>query len=143
MSTKKQTLVERILAALNLGESGKIQHFVDKQVRNYNREIVALERNIANEKYAQETELTSLKEKLEDAQAAVESAYTDITPANVETNKAQDEFGEIYWSKITSAEKTVESIEKQIQLLEEATQERIKVHQKEIDERKRRLSKIS
>ena len=48
----KLTLVERIMAKLNLGEAGKIQHFVDKQIKTLSREKDQLKRNIEIDLYS-------------------------------------------------------------------------------------------
>ena len=68
MSAKK-SIVDRIMAVLNLTESGKIQHFFDKQIKSLNREIVASERNITTITFHHEEDLDRSREQLEDAKA--------------------------------------------------------------------------
>jgi hypothetical protein len=142
--TKKSTgLVARIMAMLNLGEAGKIQHFVDKQIKSFTREKDQLLRNIEIEEYNSKIELEKLEEELEDAILAVESEYTNIRVKDINTNADQDSFAKTFWSRIRSAEGKVKSIEAKIKDHKERTEKEIDSIKEEIAVRENYISKLS
>jgi predicted phage-related endonuclease len=112
MSTEKSklTLAERISAFLKSGDDGKINSFFLREKRNLQRDIDTAKKNKTFVDHALEQELDSLRDRLEDATAAVQAAYEDITPDSVKSNAAQDEFSTIYWGKIERAENAVEAL---------------------------------
>jgi len=140
---KKLTIVEKIMALLQIGEAGKIQHFFDKQVKTLNREINGLNKNKETLEYNCEQIIDNLKEQLEDAEVELESSYLNVSIADVDTNAKQDEFSDVYWSRVEKAESKVKNIRAEILLNEEKLKEELKSIDAQISERKRRISKIS
>ena len=143
MSTAKKSIVDRIMAVLNLTESGKIQHFFLKQIKNLEREITASERNITTITFHHEEDLDRSKEQLEDSKAELESAYLNVTVENVDTNAKQDAYAHTYWAGVEAAEEKVQRLEKSIESKIDAFKDQIKEIEVQIDERKRRVEKIS
>lgn len=143
MTTKKLTIVERIMASLNLGEAGKIQHFFDKQVKNLSREIDGINRNITNLKYNSELRSDELKKKLEDAKSELEASYMNVTKENVETNALQDSFSNVYWNAVERSESKVASLEKDLEKESDSLKDSLKDCEEQIKERQRRIEKIS
>lgn len=142
MSTKK-SIVDRIVALLQLTDSGKIQHFFDKQIKSLNRDIVALERNITTLTFHHEADLDAAKEKLEDAKVELESAYLNVTIENVDTNAKQDSYSNAYWNGVELAEEKVQTLETRIISKTDAFKDQVKEIEIQIAERKRRVDKIS
>ena len=122
MSNKKtsQTLTEKVLAFLKLGDDAKIRSFFDKQVKVIQRSI----KNIESEKLTLERQYSidqeHLQEQLEDAAEAVNAAYLNITVENVSTNEKQAQFADVYWAGVTNAESKVTRIKAQIKSLEDS-----------------------
>ena len=142
MATQK-TLLQKIKAFLNITDEGRIEHFLQKQVKNLNREISAANKNIESENFNFSNEIEQLNEKLEDAQLEVESAYMSVTPDDVKTNADQDSFADSYWRKIENAELAVKQIQERIDALTEAHEKTVGRFTKHIEECKRRIGKIS
>jgi predicted nucleic acid-binding Zn-ribbon protein len=140
---KTKSIVERIVALLQLTDSGKIQHFFDKQIKSLNRDIVALERNITTLTFHHEADLDAAKEKLEDAKVELESAYLNVTIENVDTNAKQDSYSNAYWNGVELAEEKVQTLEARIISKTDAFKDQVKDIEIQIAERKRRVDKIS
>ena len=115
MTAKSKTIVERIVALLQLTESGKIQHCFDKQIKVLKREVEALKRNITTITFHHEAAIDTAKEKLEDAKGELEAAYLNVTIDNVDTNAKQDAYSESYWAGVERAESKVQRLEKEIE----------------------------
>jgi prefoldin subunit 5 len=141
--SKQKSIVERIVALLQLTDSGRIQHFFDKQIKNLQREIAALERNITTLTFHHEADLDASKEKLEDAKAELESAYLNVTIDQVDNNAKQDAYSSVYWANVERAEEKVQQLEKSIESKIDAFKDQIKDIEVQIAERKRRVEKIS
>lgn len=139
----KLTLVERIMAKLNLGEAGKIQHFVDKQIKTLSREKDQLKRNIEIEQYNVKVELEKLEEQLEDAKSNAEDSYMNIVVENVATNALQEDYAKAFWARVNSAEKAVAKLEQQIKDVNESLDKTIKSINEEIEIRERFIAKLS
>ena len=144
MSNKKtsQTLTEKVLAFLKLGDDAKIRSFFDKQVKVIQRSI----KNIESEKLTLERQYSidqeHLQEQLEDAAEAVNAAYLNITVDNVSSNEKQAEFANVYWSGVEKAENKVKSIQSRIKSLEETYTSDIKRLDSEIATYNSKLSNL-
>jgi len=143
MTAKSKTIVERIVALLQLTESGKIQHFFDKQIKVLKREVEALKRNITTITFHHEAAIDTAKEKLEDAKGELEAAYLNVTIDNVDTNAKQDAYSESYWAGVERAESKVQRLEKEIESSNDSFKDQVKDIEVQIAERERRIDKIS
>jgi len=141
---KKQptSIVERVMAFLNLTDEGKIQSFYERERRELEREIKARTRNketLANEN---EDALYALREELQDAEEALSQSYVNVPPSEVATNAKQKEFSDLYWSRVRDAKRTVKNIKERILKQEESFENEIKSINAEIVELEDRLANI-
>jgi len=137
------TIVERIMAKLKLGDSGKLQSFFDRQVKKLNKDIESFKQSIKNAQYNSERRLDNLREQLEDAEDNLAELYDAVVPEDVENNAKQDAFAITYWSKIEDTEELVENIKEQIEQERIDTEETINSYNDQIKELEYRISKIS
>lgn len=143
MEKKQLTIVQKILALLNITEEGKIENFFMKQKKALDRDIKNLTKNLDTIKDQHQDELEQLNEKLEDAKTRVEEAYTSVKVEDIDTNEKASNFSEHYWDRIENAEYVVKSIEKEIESITKQKEKTIESIQLEIAERERRLKMIS
>jgi len=139
----KYAIVNAVVVALNLGDYGKIEGFVQKTVKTLEREVDTLERNILNAKHNFQTSLSENTESLEDAQQYVEDAYTNLNPDNLKTNEAQRDHMETYLSRIDTAEGKVLGIEASMKKAKELHDEEIENFKEQITVRKTRITRLT
>lgn len=135
-------IVAKIMAALKLGEEGKIGSFFNKLESDFKRQIKLIEHNLDAEDLEFEHNLSSLEEKLEDAVAAVESAWMNVTADNVATNSAQDSFKESYLYNIERAETRVKDLQADIKDLNARHERIMKDLNEQIEKYEARLARI-
>ena len=135
-------IVAKIMAALKLGEEGKIGSFFNRLESDFNRQIKAIEHNISGENLEFDHNLRSLEEQLEDAIAAVENAWMNVTAENVATNSLQDSFKDSYLYAIERAETKVKDIESDIKDLNTRHERTIKDLNEQIEKYQARLDRI-
>lgn len=135
-------IVAKIMAALKLGEEGKIGSFFNRLESDFNRQIKAIEHNISGENLEFDHNLRSLEEQLEDAIAAVENAWMNVTAENVATNSLQDSFKDSYLYAIERAETKVKDIESDIKDLNTRHERMIKDLNEQIEKYQARLDRI-
>ncbi len=136
-------IVAKIMAALKLGEEGKIGSFFNKLESDFNREIKAIKHNISGLEFEHEQRLEKLNEQLEDAEKAVEDAWMNVTADKVGTNAAQDSFKHYYLAAITMAEAKVEQIKTNIKDAKGEYKERIEDLNNQIAKYEARLARIT
>lgn len=141
--TQSTGIVARIMRILKLDDAGKVQSFFDREKKKLSRDITTLNKNIENVKFNSERTLDEYREKLEDAEVALENAYAGVTLADIENNAKQEEFSGKYWYAIDVATEKVENIKKRIKDETENTEKSIESFEKQIEELKFRISKIS
>lgn len=135
-------IVSKIMAALKLGEEGKIGSFFSKIESDFNREIKAIRHNISGIELEHEHKLMSLNDKLEDLKKAVDDAWLNITAEKVATNALQDDFKGRYLGNIANAEDAVARCEKEIDSAVKSYTERINDLNDQIAKYEARLAKI-
>lgn len=138
-----KNIVDVILAKLNITERGKIENFFMKQRSELNKEIRDLTKNKKTLIDDHQDAVEDLNEKLADAQVEVEEAYSTVTVEDISSNEKAKAFANNYWDNIEVAEQRVEGIKDQILDAEEDFNDEIKEIDAQIDERQRRLNKIS
>jgi prefoldin subunit 5 len=135
-------IVAKIMAALKLGEEGKIGSFFNKLESDFNREIKAIKHNISGLEFEHEQRIEKLNEELEDAEKAVEDAWMNVTADRVATNAAQDSFKNDYLSAITMAEKRVSNIKNDIKDAKGEYKEKLEDLNDQISKYEARLARI-
>ena len=139
----KFAIVNAVVIALNLGDYGKIENFVQKTAKTLEREIDTLGRSIKNAEHNYASDLAQDSEKLEDAQQYVEDSYTNLNPDKLKTNEAQRGYMETYLSAIDLAEGRVLGIEKSMEKKKEVQKDLIKELNEQIAVRKKRINRLT
>ena len=138
-----KTIVDVILAKLNITERGKIENFFMKQRSELNRELRDLNKNKKTLSDEHQDFLDDMTEKLQDAKSDVEEAYSDVTIENLVSNESAKAFGTSYWNRIEVAERAVAKLEAQVKSATTLYSSELEKIEAEIKERQRRLNKIS
>ena len=120
MKTQNKSVIERIKDKLGLTDDGKIEIFFNKQIKNLERSITTLKKNAENSRFNHDQNAESLREKLEDAQDALELSYEDVSVDQISSNANADAFAPVYWARIDRAEANVQEIEAAIKANEES-----------------------
>lgn len=141
-SAKPESILSRIMKHLGLGDEGKIDQFLKKQIKSMSRTVDTHKRNIENYIFNYEKTIDTLKEKLEDANTELEDAYLNISPTSVDTNAKQDIFASIYWERVTKGEEKVAKIKAEIEEANKTQKKIVEDTQKQIDELNYRINKI-
>lgn len=145
MENQKQqrTLGQRILAKLNLGEEGKLMHFLDKLKKNLEKDIKSLNKNIDTYKSRLADKEEEINEKLVDAKTELEDNLENITAEDVKSMEAQNNFVNVFWNRYEEAQSKVKRLEKQLEEEKKHTQSLIENAEEQIAERQARIEKIS
>ena len=104
------SIVDRIVAALELGSAGKLMSFFIRLEKTINKSLKALEQNFNTEKLNHSNTLDDYNDKLEDARAELDQVYLDVPESSINTNANQIEFVDTYLYAITKAENKVQNI---------------------------------
>jgi SMC interacting uncharacterized protein involved in chromosome segregation len=139
---KKKGIVASIMAALKLGEEGKIGSFFNKLENEFEREIKSIQHNIKGEELEHDHAVESLKAKIEDAKKAIEDAWMNITAEQVATNAMQESFKSDYLSNVTMKEIELERLEDQLKKINSSYDASIKDLNEQIEKYEARLTKI-
>ena len=145
MENQKQqrTLGQRILAKLNLGEEGKLMHFLDKLKKNLEKDIKSLNKNIDTYKSRLADKEEEINEKLVDARTELEDNLENITAEDVKSMEAQNNFVNVFWDRYEESQSKVKSLEKQLEKERKEKQSYIENAEEQIAERQARIEKIS
>lgn len=139
---KKQGIVASIMAALKLGEEGKIGSFFNKLENEFEREIKSIKHNIKGEELEHDHAVESMKAKIEDAKKAIEDAWMNITAEQVATNAMQESFKDKYLSNVTMKEQQLGHLEYLLKGINTSYDEKIKDLNDQIEKYEARLKKI-
>jgi VIT1/CCC1 family predicted Fe2+/Mn2+ transporter len=139
---KKKGIVASIMAALKLGEEGKIGSFFNKLENEFEREIKSIQHNIKGEELEHDHAVESLKAKIEDAKKAIEDAWMNITAEQVATNAMQESFKSDYLTNVTRKEMELERLEDQLKRINGSYESSIKDLNEQIEKYEARLAKI-
>lgn len=143
LKPSKFAIVNAVVAALNLGDYGKVEGFVMKTAKSLERENETIARSIVNAKHNLKTRISGLEEELEDAQMAVEEAYTNLDPKDLKNNEAQRVHMATYLGAIDRAEGFVLGLDGKIKDAKEASKEEIADLDKQADVRKQRIARLT
>jgi len=139
----KFAIVNAVVVALNLGDYGKVENFVQRTAKALERESETIDQSIANAKHNLKTELRGMNDDLEDAQTAVEEAYTSIDPKDLKDNAAQRVYKEIYLEAIDKAEGLVLGFEEKITKAKEVHKEKLENLNKQKAIRTKRIARLT
>ena len=146
MSIKKKvtlTLAEKVKAALNIGDKGKVDSFFIREEKNFKRELKVLSRRLENNSINAETEIEVFEDKIFDAEGAIENALTNLDVKKISTNASQDEYSETFWNRVLAAEVKLENLkEEKVKTLEKYNKKGEDI-QKDIDKCNRRILAIT
>jgi ABC-type transporter Mla subunit MlaD len=142
-SASKYSLVRTIVTLFKLGEEGKIENFFARERKNLEREVSKLEKTLDVTEFNHKNAMEDLADKIVDATAAIDSAYTQVNADRVVSNSDCDAFATSYWRNIEIAEANLKTLEEDKEELETKYAETVKAAKLQIAERKRRLGRIS
>ena len=135
-------LVDAILAVLKLDDQGKTEKFINKTIKDLDREVITFERQIVNLNHNWEGDNSLLEESLEDLKQSAEDTYTNISMDNIKTNEAANSFRKTYIHNIRTAENNVKVKQKSIEDLKEKLDKRVEDITIDIDIRKAMILKL-
>lgn len=107
-------LGRKVSELLKLGDTGKVDSFITRVKSQLEREISILDRNLDTARFEFKQEILTLKDTLEDNEAALEDAYANINPASVKTNADQKVYAEEYLANISKAKFAVKEAQEAI-----------------------------
>ncbi len=142
-STSKYSLVRAIVTLFKLGEEGKIENFFARERKALERQVSKLEKALDVTEFNHKNALEDLADKIVDATAAIENAYTQVDAERVSSNSDCDSFASSYWRNIELAEANLKTLEEEQESVVEKYNATVKASKLQIAERKRRLSRIS
>jgi flagellar motility protein MotE (MotC chaperone) len=136
------SLTRKVLAFFNLGDAGKVDSFVGKLVKDFERSITK-NNQVLSIKENNYTELMSeIDEKLEDAKEELNDAWLNIPMDKVVTNDAQNNYKETYLSNIEAVEAKIERLEKEKKDATESYNKAKEAIEESIKAAKERIAKI-
>lgn len=135
-------VVNEVSRILNLGEFGKMEHFMGGTVKFLTREIAVAKRSIDNAKFNLESKVDLLEEKIKDAEEALVDSYTSIPQDKIKSNADQVKFRETYLANIDTADSLVMGLKEELAEEKEKTAKIIKDAEAEIAVRKVRIKML-
>jgi prefoldin subunit 5 len=139
---KEFALVTFIKRVLKLGDEARVESFMDRQVRNLERDIKIAKQNISILKSQLENLEQDRKDKVEDANARVLNAYSNIDVDRLKSNEDQELYANEYWDNISDAEDSLESVEKDFENRKKEIEKSIEEYNEHITSRQNRIDKI-
>ena len=97
---------------------------------------------IENLKFNTETKVLELKDRLEDAEDALEATYLQVEISEIETNQKQVEYVDTYVSNIASAKRQVKEIKQTIEKEEEFLIKQVEELESKIASRQEIIAKL-
>ena len=93
-------------------------------------------------KFNHEQNLETLKDRLEDANEALDRAYMNVNVDRIQTNEQQEAHVDVYLAQIDDQLRVVSGIEKDIERAKERYTEETKQIQDQIDSNTKRLARV-
>jgi len=135
-------LTRMIMTMFSLGESGKLDSFFEKVVKQLTRDLEALRHNLKTRRMEFTHQMDLFKDKLIDANEALKNAYLKIEVEKIKTNSDQTDYIPIYLRNIGDKKRVISSIEKEIEELRKEFNLAKEDIQKEIKKREEDLETI-
>ena len=139
----KYALVNLIITKLGIGDLGKVESFIIREIKKLERKLSAHNMNKKNLSFNHETTMEKLQDKLSDAKEDVEASYENIVPESIGNKASQSEFSKRYWEIIEEAESEVSIIEKAIEDEEETHSDALKAIEEDIEKTEYKIKKLS
>lgn len=136
-------LEAKIMAILKLDDVGKLKKFFKGEVKNLNGQIAAIENNKLTAELELKLALSKADDKIEDAEAALEDAYTAVKVEEISSNESMSYFSERYWKNIDAKTESLESLKNRRKSLTEDYDKVLEARNKRIEKLKARIAKIS
>jgi cellobiose-specific phosphotransferase system component IIA len=136
------SLTRKVLAFFNLGDVGKVDSFVGKLVKDFERAITKNKQLLAIKANSHVDVLAEIDEKLEDAQEQLNEAWLNIPMDKVATHDAQNNYKEDYLNNIEAIERVIEGLEKDRKGTVEAYDKYVEETTKLIEAAETRIAKI-
>ncbi len=142
-SNKKSSIVQKVLALIGMDDKGKVESFFKKEVSKLQKSIVKHEHNLKVAKFNHENKMSELRDRLEDAQTELESAYVSVKVEDIATNSQAEQFSERYWDNVDRAESNVQNITELIEREAKSMEETEKRHKDAVEILTARIEAIS
>ena len=138
-------LVNRVMTALNLGDSGKVESFFNRTRKSLQVKIDKLEANESTSALQFKISHNELTSNIEDATEDLSNAYINVMIERISNNAAQDSFMKEYLSNIERKEDKLASLTADLETLKESNAERkrnFKADKKAYEDRIEMISEI-
>ena len=135
-------LTRKVMAKLNLGDGGKVDNFIGKLVKDFEKAINKNKQVLELKKMNYEEAQRDLDEQLEDAKEELADAWMHIPVEKVANNDAQNNYKAEYLSKIDSIEDNIKRLEKRKESLTEDHEKSVKAINEAIKEAEERIVTI-
>lgn len=138
----KFNIVNKIMAMLNIGEQGQLDSFFSKIKKDAENRVKKLNSNISTLDINHKIALDELNDKIEDAEAQVEAAYSNVDLESIKTNQDQTNYMSTYLKRIKEAEDNLKYLEDQKKNLitgHKASKDDIKENIKRIEDRMKKI----
>jgi acylphosphatase len=137
------TLRDKIKAILKMDDNGRVEKFLNAEVKNFNKFIKQLKSNIVQIDLTYSSAVDTLNDAIEDATIAVDDAYEAVNIEKLRSNAEISYFSKEYWDNITACEKTLETLNAKLVLLEEIHTKDVESINNQIAKYQARIEKIS
>lgn len=142
-AVSKFSIVNTIITFFKLGDSGKLDSFFTRLVRDFERAVNQIEINMNILKSQYDQQITEIEEALEDANQSVEDAWKNVTPEQVATNALQESFKNDFIANIERAEAAVDRHQERLEKAKERYKEERQEMADQIKAYKARIAKIT
>ena len=142
-SSKKVTLLSRIMAKLGLDDQGQVDKFLKSLKKECDQKIKVIESNLKVLKVEYEIALEQLEGQLEDLITEYDASFCDVDVEKLKSNVSMESYREGYWYNIESAQARVKRVEEQIKNLKDDYKENVASNKEQIDSFKTRIEKLS
>ena len=137
------SLEQKIMAKLKLDDSGKLHRFFKGEVKRFKDEIDTIETNKQVEEVKQKQALSSIDNDIEDAEEALEEAYTDVNIEEIGSNEAMKNFSNKFWRNIEAKEQRLKELKEYRERVIESYERLLKERNEKIAKRQERIKAIS
>lgn len=135
-------LTRKVMAVFNLGDGGKVDNFIGKLVKDFEKAISKNKQVLALKEMNHQEALKDFDEHLEDAREELADAWMNIPVEKVANNDAQNNYKGEYLSNIDRIEDSIKRLEKSKTSLVEAYEKSVKEINEAIKEAEERIVTI-
>lgn len=135
-------LTRKVMAKLNLGDGGKVDNFIGKLVKDFEKAINKNKQVLELKKMNYEEAQREFDEQLEDAREELSDAWMHIPVEKVANNDAQNNYKAEYLSRIERLEASIKGLEDAKKASTEAYEKNVKEIEETIKEARERIKTI-